>query len=345
MIVVSALTAEDERVELAYTDIEFVNSGAFGAVFRVRVTPEGELYAIKKVPQDPKYKNRELQTMKGLDHPNLVKLWYYFYSESAGTSHLCLVMDYLPSTVHKQARAYRKHRLRMPMFWVKLWSFQLLRGLAAIHAVSLVHRDVKPQNLLVNRHTGLLKLCDFGTAKVLSSDTPSTAYVCSRYYRAPELILGASHYTVAVDTWSAGCVLGELLLQRPLFPGRNSVDQLVEIIKVLGTPTAKEVAIMNPEYPEHNFPIVSPTPFARILPSRVPAEAVDILSLLLQYTPDDRPAPIQLLAHPFFDELRSPSPEVLERTPVLNTLFDFTDQERAAHDPELLAAIVSGQPQ
>ncbi|KNC46344.1 CMGC/GSK protein kinase [Thecamonas trahens ATCC 50062] len=343
VVVVSALTAADQVVELAYTNIEFVNSGAFGAVFRVRLVGSGKVCAIKKVPQDPKFKNRELQTMRHLAHPNLIELLYYFYSEdSSGVSHLCLVMDYLPSTVHKQARAYRKHRLRMPLFWVKLWTYQLLRGLAAIHASSLVHRDVKPQNLLVNRHTGLLKLCDFGTAKILTGDQPSTAYVCSRYYRAPELILGASHYSVAVDIWSAGCVLGELLLQRPLFRAATRSTSSSRSSRS-SAPNARRGRRHERCISGAQLSVVAPTPLSRVLPSRVPPAAIDLLGQLLQYTPALRPACMDALAHPFFDELRAPAPELVECTPILTTIFDFTEAERACHPPELLAAI-AGQP-
>lgn len=100
----------------------------------------------------------------------------------------------------------------------------------------------------------MLKLCDFGSAKVLVRDEPNISYICSRYYRAPELIFGATDYTPAIDVWSAGCVMAELMLGSPLFPGESCVDQLVEIIKVLGTPTKEEIEAMNPRYTENKFP-------------------------------------------------------------------------------------------
>ncbi|XP_020230291.1 glycogen synthase kinase-3 alpha-like, partial [Cajanus cajan] len=112
----------------------------------------------------------------------------------------------------------------------------------------------------VNPHTHQLKLCDFGSAKVLVKGEPNISYICSRYYRAPELIFGATEYTTAIDIWSAGCVLGELLLGQPLFPGESGVDQLVEIIKVLGTPTREEIKCMNPNYTEFKFPQIKAHP-------------------------------------------------------------------------------------
>ncbi|CAE8719805.1 unnamed protein product, partial [Polarella glacialis] len=132
------------------------------------------------------------------------------------------------------------------------------RALAHLHASGVVHRDIKPQNLLVDAQKGhLLKLCDFGSAaKVGSGRLGPTlvAYICSRYYRAPELIFGATNYTTAVDLWSIGCVLAEMLRGRPLFPGENGVDQLVEIVKVLGSPSRDQVFAMNPQYLTFSFP-------------------------------------------------------------------------------------------
>ena len=96
---------------------------------------------------------------------------------------------------------------------------QMCRSLAHIHTMGVCHRDIKPQNLLVDSSTHQLKLCDFGSAKMLVRGEPNIAYICSRYYRAPELIFGATDYTTAIDIWSVGCVTAELLLGQPLFPG------------------------------------------------------------------------------------------------------------------------------
>merc|ERR1711865_1108226 len=120
---------------------------------------------------------------------------------------------------------------------VKLYAYQLMRALAFIHCKGIVHCDVKPQNLLLDGNSQTLKLCDFGTARRLVFGEKSMSYVCSRYFRAPELILGSTTYSTPVDLWSAGCVFGEMILGQPLFTGRDGIDQLLEIIKVVGTPT------------------------------------------------------------------------------------------------------------
>ena len=130
--------------------------------------------------------------------------------------------------------------------------------------VGICHRDIKPQNLLVDGATNVLKLCDFGSAKRLVTGEPNVAYICSRYYRAPELIFGATDYTVSIDIWSMGCVVAETILGQPLFPGESGVDQLVEIIKVLGTPTREQLHTMNPNYTEFRFPQIKAHPWNKV---------------------------------------------------------------------------------
>ncbi|GAY58837.1 hypothetical protein CUMW_189850 [Citrus unshiu] len=201
------------------------------------------------------------------------------------------------------------------------------RALSYIHrSIGVCHRDIKPQNLLVNPHTHQVKLCDFGSAKVLVKGEPNISYICSRYYRAPELIFGATEYTTAIDIWSAGCVVAELMLGKPLFPGDSGVDQLVEIIKVLGTPTREEIKCMNPNYTEFKFPQIKAHPWHKIFPKRMPPEAVDLVSRLLQYSPNLRCTALDALIHPFFDELRDPNAR-LPSGRFLPPLFNFKSHE------------------
>ncbi|XP_042390961.1 shaggy-related protein kinase alpha-like isoform X2 [Zingiber officinale] len=205
--------------------------------------------------------------------------------------------------------------------------FQICRALAYIHnSIGVCHRDIKPQNLLVNPHSHQLKICDFGSAKVLVKGEPNISYICSRYYRAPELIFGATEYTTAIDIWSAGCVLAELLLGQPLFPGDSGVDQLVEIIKILGTPTREEIKCMNPNYNEFKFPQIKAHPWHKIFHKRMPPEAVDLVSRLLQYSPNLRSTALEALIHPFFDELRDPNAR-LPNGRCLPPLFNFKPYE------------------
>jgi serine/threonine protein kinase len=185
--------------------------------------------------------------------------------------------------------------------------YQLFRSLAYIHSMGICHRDIKPQNLLLDPESAVLKLCDFGSAKQLVKGELNVSYICSRYYRAPELIFGATDYTCNIDIWSAGCVLAELLLGQPIFPGDSGVDQLVEIIKVLGTPTREQIRQMNPNYQEFKFPQIRAHPWNKVFRPRTPPEAIHLASKLLEYTPSSRITPLEACAHPFFDELREPN--------------------------------------
>jgi glycogen synthase kinase 3 beta len=174
----------------------------------------------------------------------------------------------------------------------------------------------------------VLKLCDFGSAKTLVRGEPNVSYICSRYYRAPELIFGATNYTTAVDIWSMGCVLAEMLLGEPLFPGESAGDQLVEIIKVLGTPTREQVFSMNPSQVDQRLSQVKPHPWSKVFRAHTPPEAVDLVARFLQYVPEKRLKPMEALAHPFFAELRNPATRLPGGKP-LPSLFDFVPDELA----------------
>lgn len=240
--------------------------------------------AIKKVLQDKRFKNRELQIMKMQSHPNVVQLKHYFYTTSDKDEvYLNLVLEFVPDTVYRISKHYFKAGQRMPLLLVKLYTYQLCRSLAYIHSMGVCHRDIKPQNLLVNTQTHQLKLCDFGSAKMLVRGEPNISYICSRYYRAPELIFGATDYTTAIDIWSVGCVMGEMLLGQPLFPGESGVDQLVEIIKVLGTPSRQEIHAMNPNYTEFKFPQIKAHPWTKVFNKKMQPDALDLVRWLLAH--------------------------------------------------------------
>ncbi|XP_011065075.1 PREDICTED: glycogen synthase kinase-3 beta-like isoform X1 [Acromyrmex echinatior] len=331
----------DRPQEVAYTDTKVIGNGSFGVVYQAKLCDSGEMVAIKKVLQDKRFKNRELQIMRRLEHCNIVKLKYFFYSSGdknilTATNpvfhvdkdevYLNLVLEYIPETVYKVARHYSKSKQTIPISFIKLYMYQLFRSLAYIHSLGICHRDIKPQNLLLDPDTGVLKLCDFGSAKHLVKGEPNVSYICSRYYRAPELIFGAIDYTTKIDVWSAGCVLAELLLGQPIFPGDSGVDQLVEIIKVLGTPTRDQIREMNPNYTEFKFPQIKSHPWQKVFRARTPPEAMDLVARLLEYTPSLRMTPLQACAHSFFNELREQGTR-LPSGRELPPLFNFTEHE------------------
>ncbi|KAL1992951.1 hypothetical protein VTN49DRAFT_3708 [Thermomyces lanuginosus] len=323
-----------ETREMQYTQCKIVGNGSFGVVFQTKMSPSGEDAAIKRVLQDKRFKNRELQIMRIVRHPNIVELKAFYYSsgERRDEVYLNLVLEYVPETVYRASRYFSKMKTTMPMIEIKLYIYQLFRSLAYIHSQGICHRDIKPQNLLLDPATGVLKLCDFGSAKILVENEPNVSYICSRYYRAPELIFGATNYTTKIDVWSTGCVMAELMLGQPLFPGESGIDQLVEIIKVLGTPTREQIRTMNPNYMEHKFPQIKPHPFNKVF-RRAPQEAINLISALLEYTPTSRLRAIEAMCHPFFDELRDPNTRLPDsRHPQnaardLPNLFDFSRHE------------------
>ncbi|CAF0795841.1 unnamed protein product [Didymodactylos carnosus] len=314
--------------EISYTDTKVIGNGSFGVVYQAKLVHTNEHVAIKKVLQDKRFKNRELQIMRRLDHQNIVQLKYFFFSSGDKLKeevYLNLVLEYIPETVYRVARHYTKQKQTIPLLYVKLYMYQLFRALAYIHSFGICHRDIKPQNLLLDPETSVLKLCDFGSAKQLIKGEPNVSYICSRYYRAPELIFGAIDYTCYIDVWSSGCVLAELLLGQPIFPGESGVDQLVEIIKVLGTPSREQIRQMNPNYQEFRFPQIKAHPWHKVFRNRTPPMAIDVVCRLLDYTPATRLTPLEACAHSFFDELRDP--ETRLPNGLLPPLFNFSQQE------------------
>ncbi|XP_075748992.1 glycogen synthase kinase-3 beta isoform X2 [Rhipicephalus microplus] len=330
----------DRPQEVSYCDTKVIGNGSFGVVYQARLLDSGQLVAIKKVLQDKRFKNRELQIMRRLDHCNIVKLKYFFYSsgDKKDEVYLNLVLEYIPETVYRVARHYSKSKQTIPISFIKLYMYQLFRSLAYIHSLGICHRDIKPQNLLLDPETGVLKLCDFGSAKLLIKGEPNVSYICSRYYRAPELIFGATDYTTMIDVWSAGCVLAELLLGQPIFPGDSGVDQLVEIIKVLGTPSKEQIREMNRNYTEFKFPQIKAHPWHKVFRARTPGDAIELVSRLLEYTPSARIGPLQACAHNFFNELREPGTR-LPNGRELPPLFDFTPHELSL-EPQLNATLI-----
>ncbi|KAH7647947.1 hypothetical protein FG379_001009 [Cryptosporidium bovis] len=309
-----------------------LGTGSFGVVCEVFDTETGKRFALKKVLQDPRYKNRELDIMKVLDHVNIIKLVDYFYttasedpmppqppsdehSKNKGNNgnansiiqngkYLNVIMEYVPDTLYKVLKSFVRSGRTMPMSLISIYIYQLFRSVGFIHSLGICHRDIKPQNLLVNTKDNTLKLCDFGSAKKLIPCESSVAYICSRFYRAPELMLGATEYTPSIDLWSIGCVFGELILGKPLFSGETSIDQLVKIIQVLGTPTREQMISMNPHYTEVRFPTLRPKDWKKILPEGTSNLAIDLLQKTLRYEPNLRITPYEAMAHPFFDHLR-----------------------------------------
>lgn len=293
--VVKGHSNPEESVVISCGTPEIVGNGSFGVVFRTKVKETGEDVVIKKVLQDRRFKNRELEIMKLISHPNLIDLKYYFLEQSDQELYLNLIVDYMPMSLYQRLKEFISLHQPMDRYEIKIYMFQLFKSLNYLHqVVNVCHRDIKPQNILVDPDTLLLKICDLGSAKQLKPNEPNVSYICSRYYRAPELIFGATNYTTKIDIWSAGCVMAELLLGQPIFPGESKIDQLVEIIKVLGTPTREEICSMNENYSEHKFPQIRPIPFNRIFKKET-QETIDLLYHIMKYDPNIRYSALQCM--------------------------------------------------
>lgn len=306
---------------------KIVGNGTFGVVYLASQLSTKEKVAIKRVFQDPRYKNRELELMQQLNHPNVVRLVQFFYTEGAkpGEIFLNLIMEFVPDTLHKVVRGMHKSGTVNGVV-AKVYAYQILRSIGYCHLAGICHRDIKPQNLLVDPNTQRLVLCDFGSAKKLVHGEPNIAYICSRYYRAPELVLGATTYNTSIDIWSAGCVIAEIYLGRPLFPGDTAADQIVQIMRTLGTPTRDQVYEMNPKYNGAKLPDLKGITLSRVLRGKASPEVVNFLETLLNYSPSRRLNAYQALQHPFFDELRRPDVR-LPNGLALPDLENWTDEE------------------
>lgn len=333
----SSKVDENQIKSEKYTTERVVGNGTFGVVFEAYCVENDEKVAIKKVLQDRRYKNRELQIMQMVKHPNVIEMKDCFFSRGndkkrARDVYLNLVMEYVPETVYQTIRTHVRAKQTIPFLHAKLYAYQICRGIAYVHSLGVCHRDIKPQNLLLNPTTHIVKVCDFGSAKRLVRGQPNVAYICSRYYRAPELIFEATDYTTKIDVWSLGCVVAEIFLGEPLFQGGTSLDQLVQIIQVLGSPSKEDILAMNHNYTTFRFPHVKPldweTVFQHVRYSDdvMPADAMDLISKMLIFDPDQRVCAFKALAHPFFDELRADGTTLKNGKP-LPPLFNFEKPE------------------
>jgi glycogen synthase kinase 3 beta len=221
---------------MEYRVEKIIGRGTFGVVYLTSSKnllgrgEEQERYALKKVFQKNTHQNRELLILRRISHPNIIRMYKYFYSgETKEGRYLNIFCEYLPEDLSGviSSHVFRREELLM-------YARQALDALAFLHAKGIAHRDLKPTNILVDKARGVLKLCDFGSAKEIEAGCKSIAYICSRYYRSPENLLGVEKYSTKVDVWSLGCVLSEMVAKAVLFKGLSTEDQLEKILSVTG---------------------------------------------------------------------------------------------------------------
>ncbi|GFO18604.1 cyclin-dependent kinase-like 2 [Plakobranchus ocellatus] len=284
-----------------YENLGLVGEGSYGMVLKCRHKDTGQLVAIKKFLESEddkmvkKIAMREVKMLKQLQHDNLVNLIETFRRRKR----LYLVFEFVDHTVldelEKCPNGLDENTARKI-----LW--QVLKGTEFCHFHNIIHRDIKPENILVSK-SGIVKICDFGFARTLAQPGEAyTDYVATRWYRAPELLVGDTKYGRAVDIWAVGCLLSEMLTGEPLFPGDSDIDQLYHIIRCFGnlTPRHKEVFHRNPLFVGMRLPEVRDIVPLEKKFTRVSTESLALMKQCLQLDPDKRPTCSELLKHNLF---------------------------------------------
>ncbi|XP_077224053.1 putative serine/threonine-protein kinase At1g54610 [Tasmannia lanceolata] len=286
----------------SFEKLDKIGQGTYSNVYKARDLETGKIVALKKVrfvnmdPESVRFMAREIHILRRLDHPNIVKLEGLVTSRLS--SSLYLVFEYMEHDLTGLA-ALPGHKFTEPQ--VKCYMQQLLRGLEHCHSRGVLHRDIKGSNLLIDNN-GILQIADFGLATFFHPDQkqPMTSRVVTLWYRPPELLLGATEYGVAVDLWSTGCILAELLAGKPIMPGRTEVEQLHKIFKLCGSPsedywrTSKlpHATIFKPQHPYKRC--VSET-FKDF-----PISALALIDILLAIEPEARQTAASALKSEFF---------------------------------------------
>ncbi|KAK1293080.1 putative serine/threonine-protein kinase [Acorus calamus] len=309
-----------------YDMLRKVGQGTYSNVYKARDRDTGKIVALKKVrfetseSESVKFMAREILILRRLDHPNVVKL------EGLATSRMhrsiYLVFDFMQSDL---ARVVSRPDGRLTEPQVKCYMQQLLSGLQHCHEKGILHRDIKGSNLLIDKN-GVLKIADFGLANDYNPQLkrPLTSRVVTLWYRAPELLLGATDYGVGIDLWSAGCLLAEMFAGRPILPGRTELEQLHRIFKLCGSPSEdywRKLRIATSFRPPHNKPSFAET-FRDF-----PASSLGLLSTLLALDPAYRGSASSALQNEFFR--MSPLACELSGLPVIYTEdINEVDQSR-----------------
>eukprot|EP00918_Siedleckia_nematoides_P018909 GHVU01040374.1.p1 GENE.GHVU01040374.1~~GHVU01040374.1.p1 ORF type:complete len:433 (+),score=30.11 GHVU01040374.1:296-1594(+) len=288
-----------------------IGYGAFGVVWSVTDPRDGKRVALKKMPNvfqnviSSKRVFRELRMLCHFKHDNVLSALDILQpSHIDFFQELYVVTELMQSDLHKIIVSPQP----LTSDHVKVFLYQILRGLKYLHSARVLHRDIKPGNLLVNSNC-CLKICDFGLARV---EAPSdhhalTQEVVTQYYRAPEILMGAKHYSNQVDIWSVGCIFAELLSRRILFQAQSPIQQLELIMDLLGTPSAEDMKFACEGAKAHTLrQSHKPPALAALytLSSQATHEAVHLLCRMLVFNPSKRITALDALAHPYLDEGR-----------------------------------------
>ncbi|KAJ1560036.1 Mitogen-activated protein kinase [Cladochytrium tenue] len=307
-----------------YQLIRELGQGAYGVVCAAKSLESGQDVAIKKVLKVfeksilAKRALREIKLLRHFNgHENITGLLDMDIADITNFNEIYLVQELMEADLHQIIRSEQPLTDAHFQYFV----YQICRGLKYIHSANVLHRDLKPGNLLVNADCEL-KICDFGLARGLSDSNTGfmTEYVATRWYRAPEIMLSFKSYTKAIDMWSVGCIFAELLGGKPLFKGRDYVDQLNQILYILGTPddaTLRRIGSERAQLYIRSLKRTYKVPWVQMFPKASPT-ALDLLERLLTFDPAARITVEEALAHPYLEAYHDVDDE-----PVHEKLFDF----------------------
>ncbi|KAF7263906.1 cyclin-dependent kinase 7 [Rhynchophorus ferrugineus] len=324
-----------------YEKIEFLGEGQFATVYKAKDVETDNIVAVKKIKlgsreeaQDGINRTalREIKLLQELHHENLIGLLDVF----GHMSNVSLVFDFMDTDLEV---VIKDNTIILTTANIKSYVLQTLKGLEYLHLNWILHRDLKPNNLLVNAK-GVLKIGDFGLAKMFGSpNRVNTHQVVTRWYRAPELLFGAKQYGTCIDIWAVGCILAELLLRAPMFPGESDLDQLTKIFGVFGNPTEEiwpGIKTLCDYIEFKTFPSIP-------LKSIFTAAGDDLLQLIesmLVLNPIARKSCTECLKMPFFSN--KPAPTVGSKLPLPQSIRKIAEIERPSLKRKLLEGAEGG---
>ena len=323
----------DDRYEVK----KKIGAGAYGLLCAATDKKENIMVAIKKIKDafddaiDCKRTLREVRLLQHFTHENVLNLRDIMLpppGQIVEWKDIYLVLELMDTDLH-----YIIHsKQALTDDHIQYFIYQILRGLKAIHSAKVLHRDLKPNNLLVNKNCDL-KICDFGLARGVDDSVAQalTEYVVTRWYRAPELLVENQMYDSGIDIWSVGCILAECLGRKALLPGKDYLQQLRLIIETLGEPSASDLAIIeNPQAVEYikALPKKPKVPFGALYPQANPA-AIDLLEKMLVFDPSKRISAAQALEHQYLHALHNVNDEPSAPT------FDFSYESSETTETDL----------
>ncbi|WCJ42031.1 Cyclin-dependent kinase D-1 [Euphorbia peplus] len=295
----------EKKVADRYLKREILGEGTYGVVYKAIDTQTGQVVAIKKIRIGKQKEGvnftalREIKLLKELHDPNIIELVDAFPHKG----NLHLVFEFMETDLEA---VIRDRNIFLSPADIKSYFQMTLKGLAFCHKKWVLHRDMKPNNLLISSN-GQLKLGDFGLARIFGSpDRKFTHQVFARWYRAPELLFGAKQYGSGVDVWAAACIFAELLLRRPFLQGSSDIDQLGKIFQAFGTPTPSQWPdlVYLPDYVEYQT--VLSQPLRKLFPM-ASDDALDLLAKMFTYDPKVRITVEQALEHRYFSSAPLPT--------------------------------------